>query len=92
MSHTSLVTVTKLSPKGEGIALNAGREIYIENVLVGEQVEVEVGQPFVPNSKRCPGKVISIVKPSKDRQSSIVPVLWLMWWLCLAAHDLYLSA
>lgn len=91
MSHTSLVTVTKLSPKGEGIALDAGREIYIENVLVGEQVEVEVGQPFVPNSKRCPGKVISIVKPSKDRQSTALCQYFGSCGGCALQHMTYTS-
>lgn len=71
MSLVSLVTVAELSPKGEGIAYDSGREIYLENVLVGEQVEVEVGEPFVAGSKRCPGKVVRIVKPSDDRSSSI---------------------
>lgn len=71
MSQVSLVTVAELSPKGEGIAFDSGREIYIENVLLGEQVEVEVGDPFVAGSKRCPGTVLRIVKPSSDRCSSI---------------------
>lgn len=71
MSQVSLVTVAELSPKGEGIAFDSGREIYIENVLVGEQLEVEVGEPFVVGSKRCPGTVVRIVKPSTDRCSSI---------------------
>ena len=90
MSHTSLVTVTKLSPKGEGIALDAGREIYIENVLVGEQVELKRAA-ILTTLKRCPGKVRSIVKPSKDRQSTALCQYFGSCGGCALQHMTYTS-
>lgn len=65
------VIVTKLSKKGEGIALSQDREIFIPQVLVGEKLNVEVGEPFAVGSARCPGKVISIIEPSIERNDKI---------------------
>lgn len=64
------VTVAKLSNKGEGIAFYQDLEIYIPQVLLGEKLKVEVGEPFVTGSKRCSGKVVQIIEPSKNRVSS----------------------
>lgn len=56
------VTVSALSPYGEGIAVADGKEIYLPQTMIGEVLEVEVGEPFTPNSKRCPGKVLRFIK------------------------------
>lgn len=56
------VTVSALSPYGEGIAVAEGKEIYLPQTMIGEVLEVEVGEPFTPNSKRCPGKVLRFIK------------------------------
>ena len=62
-----VVTVQKQSPQGEGIAFCGDKEIYIPLGLCGEEVEVELGQPFARGSKRCPGKVLRYLKPSAQR-------------------------
>lgn len=64
------VTVAKLSNKGEGIAFYQNLEIYIPQVLVGEKLSVELGQPFAVGSKRCPGQVVKIIEASPHRVSS----------------------
>lgn len=71
MAQVVDVTVSKLSKKGEGIALYQERELFIPQVLVGEKLTVELGEPFAPGSSRCPGKVLEIIQPSKDRASLI---------------------
>ena len=62
-----VVTVQKQSPQGDGIAFCGDKEIYIPLGLCGEEVEVELGQPFARGSKRCPGKVLRYIKPSALR-------------------------
>ena len=62
-----VVTVQKQSPQGEGIAFCGDKEIYIPLGLCGEEVEVELGQPFARGSKRCPSKVLRYLKPSAQR-------------------------
>ena len=62
-----VVTVQKQSPQGEGIAFCGDKEIYIPLGLCGEEVEVELGEPFARGSKRCPGKVLRYLKPSAQR-------------------------
>lgn len=65
------VLISALSPKGEGIAFYEGREIYVDQVLVGESIKVKIGEPFVKGSKRCPGELVEIVAPSNMRSESI---------------------
>ncbi len=72
---TCILTVSSLSPKGEGIAFYEGKEVYIEGALPFEEVEVLVGDSFVEGSKRCPGKLIKIIKRSKDRADDNQPKL-----------------
>lgn len=67
MSTLKKVTVSSLSDKGEGIAFDDGLEIYIPLALPGEEVEVEVGEPFARGSRRCPGTITGIVRPSEQR-------------------------
>ena len=67
MSTLKKVTVSSLSDKGEGIAFEEGLEIYIPLALPGEEVEVEVGEPFARGSRRCPGTITGIVRPSEQR-------------------------
>ena len=62
--------VTKLSKKGEGIAFYQDWEVYIPQVLLGEKLQVELGEPFVQGSARRPGKVVQILEPSVYRVSS----------------------
>lgn len=62
-----VVTVQKQSPQGEGIAFCGDKEIYIPLGLCGEEVEVELGEPFARGSKRCLGKVLRYLKPSAQR-------------------------
>lgn len=59
--------VTKLSKKGEGIAFYQDWEVYIPQVLLGEKLQVELGEPFVQGSARRPGKVVQIIEPSVHR-------------------------
>ncbi|MGN1281892.1 MAG: 23S rRNA (uracil(1939)-C(5))-methyltransferase RlmD [Succinivibrio sp.] len=61
------VKVSRLNDKGQGIALYNDEEIYLEGVIQGEVVSCSVGEPFVKGSKRRPGEVIRIIKPSADR-------------------------
>ena len=46
-----VVTVQKQSPQGDGIAFCGDKEIYIPLGLCGEEVEVELGQPFARGSR-----------------------------------------
>lgn len=62
-----VVTIRKQSPQGDGIAFCGDKEIYIPLGLCGEEVEVELGEPFARGSKRCPGKVLRYLKPSVQR-------------------------
>ena len=62
-----VVTIQKQSPQGDGIAFCWDKEIYIPLGLCGEEVEVELGEPFARGSKRCPGKVLRYLKPSVQR-------------------------
>lgn len=68
MAEQQIVTIAKLSPHGEGIAYTADAEIYVPHTLVGEKLEVAVGEPFVSGSKRRPGKVISLLEPAAERE------------------------
>lgn len=62
-----LLTVARLNDKGQGIAFYQGDEIYLEGVIKGEIARCLIGEPFVKGSKRRPGIVEEIVRPSKDR-------------------------
>lgn len=55
------VTVSALSEKGEGIAYTNDAQLYIPYTLVGDKVQVEVGEPFAQGSKRRPGKVVQFL-------------------------------
>ena len=70
MADTVELIVTKLSKKGEGIAFYQDWEVYIPQVLLGEKLQVELGEPFVQGSARRPGKVVQILEPSVHRVSS----------------------
>lgn len=70
MADTVELIVTKLSKKGEGIAFYQDCEVYIPQVLLGEKLQVELGEPFVQGSARRPGKVVQILEPSVHRVSS----------------------
>ena len=61
MADTVELIVTKLSKKGEGIAFYQDWEVYIPQVLLGEKLQVELGEPFVQGSARRPGKVVQIL-------------------------------
>ena len=65
--QTCICKVYSLSPKGEGIVFLEDKEIYVKGALPLEEVEILVGEPFVKGSKRCPGKLIKILKPNPDR-------------------------
>lgn len=71
MAEHRTVTISKLSPLGEGIAFDAGAEIYVPYALVGEKLEVEIGEPFAAGSKRRPGKIIKLLEPSYVRQEQV---------------------
>lgn len=71
MAEHATVTITKLSAHGEGIAVTSNAEIYVPHALVGEKLELELGEPFAAGSKRCPGKVIKVLTPSADREEHI---------------------
>lgn len=62
-----VVTIQKQSPQGDGIAFCGDKEIYIPLGLCGEEVEVELGEPFARGSKRCPSKVLRYIKSSALR-------------------------
>lgn len=66
-AHTAQVTISKLSPKGEGIAFYKGLELYVPQTIVGEVLLVSIGELFVAGSKRCPATVLEVVTPSPDR-------------------------
>lgn len=68
--QTCICKVHSLSPKGEGIVFFEDKEIYVKGALPLEEVEIVIGEPFVKGSKRCPGKLINIVKPNPDRADS----------------------
>lgn len=65
-----VVTVAKQSPHGEGIAFHEGKELYIPQALVGEVLEVRIGEPFAQGSKRCPAELLAFVQPSPMRVSA----------------------
>ena len=67
-SQTIIATVAVLSDKGEGIIFDNGSEIYIKGVVPKDEVEINVGQPFVEGSKRRPGELIRLIRPSPDRK------------------------
>lgn len=72
MAEHRTVTISKLSPLGEGIAFDASAEIYVPYALVGEKLEVEIGAPFATGSKRRPGKIIKLLEPSAERQEQVL--------------------
>ena len=65
--QTCICKVHSLSPKGEGIVFLEDKEIYVKGALPLEEVEIIIGEPFAKGSKRCPGKLIKILKPNPDR-------------------------
>lgn len=62
-----ITTVTDLSRDGDGIARENNLELYIKDALPGEKLEVEVGEPFAPRSRRCPARVIRRLETSPER-------------------------
>ncbi len=64
------VIVDTLSDKGEGIVFKNDLEIYIKGVVPGDELLIRCGEPFVAGSKRCPGEVLELIKPSADRQDA----------------------
>lgn len=67
--------VEKLNDKGQGIAHYENYEIYLEGVIDGETVLVNIEAPFANGSKRRPGKVLKIIKTSPDREDYKDPSL-----------------
>lgn len=67
------VKVDALSDCGVGIAYADNLELYLENALIGEEAEAEIGAPFAAGSKRCPGKVIKLIRRSPDRVTPFCP-------------------
>lgn len=59
--------VEKLNDKGQGIAHYEDYEIYLEGVIDGETVLVNIEAPFANGSKRRPGNVLEIINKSPDR-------------------------
>lgn len=62
------VTITDLSDKGEGTVNYEGYQIYVKGTVPSDVVNIECGAPFVKGSKRCPGKLLSLVKASPNRK------------------------
>ncbi len=48
------LTVSSLSDKGEGLAQHQGYTCFMQDALPGERLQVRLGAPFVPNSRRRP--------------------------------------
>lgn len=71
MAEHQTLTISKLSPLGEGIAYTDTSEVYIPYALPGEVFEVEVGEPFARGSKRCPGKVIKLLQAAAERVEQV---------------------
>lgn len=71
MAELQTVTIAKLSAHGEGIAFTENAEIYVPQALVGEKLELEVGEPFVEGSKRRPGKIVKVLEGSKERECNV---------------------
>ena len=63
------LSVSTLSEYGEGISYWQGYEVYLKGVLPGETVLASIGQPFTQGSKRCPGRVLALLKQSSDRRA-----------------------
>ena len=61
------VKITQLSDKGEGIVEDADFKIYVKGTVPGDEVLIERLPPFVTGSRRCPGKLLKIMRPSPDR-------------------------
>ena len=60
--------VDALSDKGEGIVFKDDLEIYIKGAVPDDEVLIRCGKPFAEGSKRCPGEIVELIKPSADRQ------------------------
>ena len=61
------LTVIKVNDKGQGIALLDEYEIYLDDVIVGEEVLASIEPPFVNGSKRRPGIIKEYLKKSEKR-------------------------
>lgn len=89
MSEQLQVTISKLSPQGEGIAFTADYEIYVPQALLGEKLLVEVGEPFAQGSKRRPGRVLQVLEASNERESKIACSLYGECGGCQLMHVKY---
>lgn len=67
MTNRATVVITGRGRHGEGIASYQGKDIYVPQALLGETLEVAIGAPFAPNSKRCPGTILKVITPSPYR-------------------------
>lgn len=67
MTNRATVVISGRGRHGEGIASHQGQEIYVPQALPGETLEVAIGAPFAPNSKRCPGTILKVITPSPYR-------------------------
>ncbi len=67
MTNRATVVITGRGRHGEGIASYQGKDIYVPQALRGETLEVAIGAPFAPNSKRCPGTILKVITPSPYR-------------------------
>ena len=67
MTNRATVVISGRGRHGEGIASHQGKDIYVPQALLGETLEVAIGAPFAPNSKRCPGTILKIITPSPYR-------------------------
>lgn len=63
--HVEL-TISALTPTGAGISKDFGKPIFVERVAAGDVVEVEL---FDVRKDFARGKVVSIKRPSADRQA-----------------------
>ena len=61
------LTVIKVNDKGQGIASLDEYEIYLDDVIVGEEVLASIEPPFVNGSKRRPGIIKEYLKKSEKR-------------------------
>lgn len=62
------VIVDALSDKGEGIVFKDDLEIYIKGAVPKDEALIRCGAPFVEGSRRCPGEIVKLIKPSADRR------------------------
>ncbi len=63
--------INRVNSFGQGIALLDDYEIYVDGALEGEELIVNIGDPFANGSKRRPGSIVSFVNKSKDRAESL---------------------